>query len=65
MEVVDVDLGEQTPVISNLRLLDPPTSSKGVASSSSSCCTMVALFDLTVPSPDSRIVLRARLGGKK
>ncbi len=27
--------------------------------------TMLVNFDLSLPSPDSKVVLRARLGGKK
>ena len=63
VEVVAVDLGGQTPSISNVKLADFP-SSRAMPNDNTSSVTMVATFDLTVPSPDSRIVLRARVGKK-
>ena len=64
VEVVNVDFREQTPIVSNLRILDIPNIKGRVYNEGSSGCKLMARFDLTVPSPDSQIVLRARLGGK-
>ena len=66
VEVVEVDFGQQTPSISNVKLSDVPTSkSKTLDLDSSSTCNLIMNFDLQVSAPDSRIVLRARLGGKR
>ena len=63
IEVVDVDFGEQTPTLSNVCIMDPPPSRGRTFNASTR--TFIASFDLTVPSPDSQIVLRARVGSKK
>ena len=66
VEVVEVDFGPQTPTVANMKLSDLPTSkTKSSDLDSSSTCTLILNFDLSVSSPDSRIVLRARLGGKR
>ncbi|XP_064394544.1 uncharacterized protein LOC135341813 isoform X2 [Halichondria panicea] len=67
VELVECDLSDQTPVISNVQVLDPPHSTKKSDSVDIGECrrTMLVNFDLSLPSPDSKVVLRARLGGKK
>ena len=75
VELVECDLAEQTPVISNLQLFDLPRSSGSAHSpspyqsyidmASHSQHTVIANLDFTLPAPDSHIVIRARLGGKK
>ena len=61
-----MDFGEQTPVVSNMRVLDVPAAkSKAADMGPTSSCTVVVNFDLTLPCPDSNIVLRARVGGKR
>lgn len=75
VELVECDLAEQTPVISNLQLFDLPQSSGSAHSpspyqsyidmASRSQHTVIANLDFTLPAPDSHIVIRARLGGKK
>lgn len=65
IEVVEVDLGDNTPVLSNIRVTELPTSVGAVSDDSNpSTCTLMMNFDITLPCPDSRIVLRARVGGK-
>ena len=64
VEVLEVDFGQQTPAISNMKMSDLPTS-KNSSLENASVCTLVLNFDLLLSSPDSRIVLRARLGGRK
>ena len=75
IELVECDLAEQTPIISNLQLFDlPPTTGSAhsptpyqsyVDTATQSQRTIIANLDFTLPAPDSQIIIRARLGGKK
>ena len=59
-----MDLGGQTPSLSNVKLCEaPPT--LGVVSDAGTSTAMVVLFDVTIPAPDAQIVLRAKVGGKR
>ena len=59
-----MDLGGQTPSLSNVRLQDTP-STVGVASEGDNISTTVVNFDVTIPAPEAQIVLRAKIGGKR
>ena len=63
LEVVELDFGEHTPVVSNMRVLDVVSGKEKTADSDT--CTVIVNFDITIPSPDSNIVLRARVGGTR
>ena len=70
--MVECDLANQTPFVKNIQLFDPPAQGlQGRLSEyitgplSASRTNIVANLDLGIMAPDSKIVLRARLGGKK
>ncbi len=60
IEVVGVDLGGQSPSLSNVRMQDTP-STVGMSSEGASITSMMATFDVAIPAPDARITLRATL----
>ncbi len=63
LEVVELDFGKQTPVVSSMRVLDVLSGKEKAIDSGT--CTVIVNFDITIPSPDANIVLRARVGGKR
>lgn len=62
VEILELDLANQTPFVKTMKVTDGPSSSN--PSRDSSRTTLVANLDVGIMAPDSRIVLKARLGGK-
>ena len=66
LSLVEFDLANQTPFVKNIHVFDPPLQHSGAAPSSpSSRCKLVANMEIGLVAPSSKIVLRAKLGGKK
>ena len=66
------DLGNQTPFVKSIQIFDPPASSLPQSQSSMSNpggsptrTTLVANVDVGLIAPESKLVLRARVGGKR
>ena len=72
VELVECDFATQTPFLKNIQLFDPPSQDPQRGASeyltgpqSSDSTNMVVNLDLGIVAPDSKIVLKARLGGKR
>ncbi len=73
VRLIECDLANQTPFVKNIQFLDPPSSSVHGAMddysfSDPNCTTrktIIANLDVGIRAPDSRLVVRARLGGKR
>ena len=61
VELVELDLADQTPFVKNIRISSFPS---GNDITSYPTATLVTNLDLGIMAPDSRILLKARLGGK-
>lgn len=61
VEVLRVDFGGQTPVVTNMRMSDLNTKEDTTSTST----TLILNFDLAISAPDCQLVLRARVGGKR
>ena len=66
------DLGNQTPFVKSIQIFDPPVSglpqsqfSMSNPGSSPTRTTLVANVDIGLIAPDSKLALRARVGGKR
>ena len=64
VEILELDLANQTPFVKTMKVSDGPSSLNPSGDHSSSRTTLVANLDVGILAPDSRIVLKARLGGK-
>jgi len=64
VEITSVDLGGQTPSLSNVQLQYTPLTHGG-ASEGDNITTTVVNFDVTIPAPEAEIVLRAKIGSKR
>ena len=62
VEILELDLANQTPFVKTMKVSDGPSSPN--SSGNSSRTALVANLDVGIMAPDSRIVLKARLGGK-
>ena len=66
------DLGNQTPFVKSIQIFDPPASSlpqpqlaMSNSGGSPTQTTLIANVDVGLIAPESKVVLRARLGGKR
>ena len=67
LELIELDFANQTPFIKNIQIADPttPTDDNSPLGPSPKSSILVINLDVGLVSPDSRIVLKARLGGRR
>ena len=72
LNVVEFDLANQTPIVRNIRVLDPftstlqvPTGDYATEAQNPNQRLMTLNMDVGLRAPNSKVVLRARIGGKR
>ena len=70
LELTEFDFGNQTPFVKNIQIFDPPTQNTPgnefqSPSTGSTKTVIVANMDIGLVAPDSKLVFKARIGGKR
>ena len=70
LELTEFDFANQTPFVKNIQIFDPPTQNTPAnefqsPSTGSTKTVIVANMDIGLVAPDSKLVFKARIGGKR